>query len=90
MYFSQLRQKQWMSSGHRSEPTGHKMQTLSHGWLVSWDNVVILPRKPVGGHFWKAACGLGLGEKVVAPGFLGNGQSSEHLLCVRHWLSNRK
>lgn len=77
-----------MSSRHRSELTSHKLK--GHGWLMNWNSVAMLPRKSVGGHFCKAACGSGLSEEVAASGFLGNGQSSEHLLCVRQWLNNKK
>ena len=57
---------------------------------MNWNSVAMLPRKSVGGHFCKAACGSGLSEEVAASGFLGNGQSSEHLLCVRPWHEGKR
>lgn len=57
---------------------------------MNWNSMSMLPRKSVGGHFCKAACGSGLSGEVAASGFIGNGKSSEHLLCVRQWLNNKK
>lgn len=82
MHFNKSKQKQWMSSGHRSELTGHKLK--GHRWLMSWDGVTMLPRKIVGGHFCKVAYSSGLGGKGATPGFTDNlaELSSYCVLCT--------